>query len=97
MSQGGVLADAKANLWRGAISVGGRLTLTSELLSFRAHKLNVRAEPLDLPVADIASVGKYRSMGLIPNGLVVTMTSGAEYRFVVARRDRFIAAVESQR
>ena len=91
------LVDARANLWRGPESVGGQLTLTNDVLSFRAHALNIQTEPLDLRIDDIASTRKYRSMGFVPNGLAVTMTSGVEYRFVVGHRDRFIAGIESAR
>lgn len=97
MAQDGELIRVKANHWRGDMSVGGHLTLTDELLSFRAHRLNTDTEPLDLPVADIASVAPYRSMGFIPNGVVVTTTSGVEHRFVVSGRGRLIAALESLR
>jgi hypothetical protein len=91
------LVAARANLWRGAESVGGRLTLANGVLSFRAHAVNVQTESLDLRIADIASTRKYRSIGVIPNGLAVTTTSGTEYRFVVSHRDRFIAGIESGR
>ncbi|GAA4263091.1 hypothetical protein [Dactylosporangium darangshiense] len=47
----GVLVGARANLWRGAEAIGGRLTLTRDRLSFRAHALNVQTEPLDRPVS----------------------------------------------
>lgn len=90
-----VLVTARANLWRGVESVGGRLTLANGTLSFRAHAVNIQTGALDLRVADVASTRRYRSMGVIPNGLAVTTTSGVEYRFVVGHRDRFIAGIES--
>jgi hypothetical protein len=92
---GEVLVRARANLWRGAEAVGGRLTLTPDWLSFRAHALNVQTDPLDLPVDQISSVRKYNNLKIIPNGLAVTMSSGTEYHFVVRKRDRFIAAIEA--
>ena len=91
----GLVVKAPANLWHGSESVGGHLTLTHDRLTFRAHALNIQRQPLDLPVEEIASVCKYRSWGFIPNGLAVTMASGEEYRFVVGRRDRFIAGIEA--
>jgi hypothetical protein len=91
------LAHARANLWRGPESVGGHLTLTRERLSFRAHSLNIQTEPLDLPVAEIVSARRYRTLGIVPNGLAITMASGSEYRFVVGKRDRFIAGIEAAR
>ncbi|SCG77517.1 GRAM domain-containing protein [Micromonospora inositola] len=85
-----VVLRAMANLWRGAESVGGRLTLTDRYLSFRAHALNLQTAPLDIPLSDIAGTRRYRNMGLVPNGLAVTTRSGTEYRFVVRKRDRWI-------
>jgi hypothetical protein len=49
---------------------------------------------LDVAVKEIVDMRKYRSYGFIPNGLAVTMASGVEYRFVVGKRERFIAAVQ---
>jgi hypothetical protein len=89
-----VLVRAGANLWRGRAAVGGWLTLTRERLSFQAHALSIQTSPLDVAVKEIVDVRKYRSYGFIPNGLAVTMASGVEYRFVVGKRDRFIAAVQ---
>jgi hypothetical protein len=79
--------DAAANLMRGAEGVGGRLTVVNGSLSFRAHALNIQKEPLDLLCSEIASVRKFRHLGIIPNGLAVTIRSGAEYRFVVSLSD----------
>ncbi|SBT40153.1 PH domain-containing protein [Micromonospora auratinigra] len=85
-----VVLRAMANLWRGAESVGGRLTLTDQHLSFRAHALNLQTAPLDIPVGQIVGTRKYRNMGFVPNGLAVLTRDGVEYRFVVRKRDRWI-------
>lgn len=97
MTHDDVLIRVRANLWRDKVAIGGHLMLTDDLLSFRAHGLNPPSEPLDIAVADIVGVATYRSWGMIPNGLVVTTTSGDEYRFVVARRGRLISAIDSLR
>ncbi|MEV8516160.1 GRAM domain-containing protein [Dactylosporangium sp. NPDC051484] len=94
---GDVLVRARANLWRGAEAVGGRLVLTRNHLCFRAHALNIQTDPLDLPIGQIVSMRKYNNLKIIPNGLAVTMASGAVYHFVVRRSDRFIAAIEARR
>ncbi|WP_327004320.1 GRAM domain-containing protein [Dactylosporangium sp. NBC_01737] len=93
----GVLLRVNANLWRGREAVGGRLTLTRDCLSFRAHALNIQTEPLDLPLGHIASVQKYNHLRIIPNGLSVTTTSGAVFHFVLFKRDRIVAAIEASR
>ncbi|MFG2039093.1 GRAM domain-containing protein [Dactylosporangium sp. NPDC048998] len=89
-----ILVRAGANLWRGREAVGGWLTLTREHLAFRAHGLNIQTAPLDMAVQDIVDIRKHRTYGFIPNGLTVTLASGIEYRFVVGKRDRFIATVQ---
>ncbi|WBB52452.1 GRAM domain-containing protein [Verrucosispora sp. WMMD573] len=90
MSDAELLISRRANLWRGVESVGGRLTLTDQHLSFRAHALNVQTAPLNIPLQDIVATRKYRNLGLVPNGLAVTTRSGAEYRFVVGKRSYFV-------
>jgi hypothetical protein len=94
---GAVVVRARANLWRERESVGGHLYLTRHRLSFRPHALNFQTQPLDLPLAQIASTRAHRSMGIIPNGLTVVTTFGTEYRFVTTHRDRFIAGIEAGR
>lgn len=92
MSQGDEAVPFRtlANLWREAEAVGGQLTITSTQLEFRAHTVNFQRSPVSLPIQGIAKVEKVRTMGLIPNGLVVTTTSGDEYRFVVGKRNKII-------
>jgi hypothetical protein len=89
----GVLATASANLWRGAEAVGGRLTLSRAGLEFRAYAFNRLPEPLEIPIDEIVEVRRTRTMGIIPNGLLVTTKLGLEVRFVVGDRDRFIKEI----
>lgn len=89
----GVLATASANLWRGAEAVGGQLTLSRAGLEFRAYAFNRLPEPLEIPIDEIVEVRRTRTMGIIPNGLLVTTKLGLEVRFVVGDRDRFIKEI----
>jgi hypothetical protein len=93
----GVVLRKRANLWRGSESVGGHLTLTEADLRFRAHRLNVQTQPLDIPITEIVSLRKYNNMRIFPNGVAVMTVSGVEHRFVVGGRDRLIAAIEALR
>ena len=88
-----VVLSAVANLWRGAEAVGGRLTLDRTTLRFKAHAVNFQKEPLEIALSDVGTTGRYRTLGLIPNGLLITTRSGVEYRFVVNRRDKFIKPI----
>jgi hypothetical protein len=89
----GTLVTAAANLWRGAEAVGGRLTLSRAGLEFRAYTFNRQPEPLEIPIDEIVEVRRTRTMGIIPNGLLVTTKLGLEIRFVVGDRDRFIKEI----
>ncbi|MET7401651.1 GRAM domain-containing protein [Dactylosporangium sp. NPDC005572] len=90
-----VIMRVRANLWRGAESVGGHLTLTDTHLHFRAHGLNIQTQPLDVPLAEIVSMRKYSNLRIVPNGLAVMTASGTEHRFVVGGRNHLIAAIEA--
>jgi len=92
-----VLVRVPANLWRGAEAVGGRLTLTADRLYFHPHRFNIQAEPLELPVAAITSTRASRTLGVVPNGLVIETVSGERYRFVVRKRRLLIQTLADLR
>ena len=62
---------------------GGRLTLTNTNLVFKPHTINLQRSGLLLPISEIANVETSRKWGIIPNGLVIKLNSGAEEKFVV--------------
>ena len=71
-----------ANHFKGMEGVGGKLYLTNNRLVFKSHKLNVQTHELSIPLTDILQVERYKSLGLINNGLAVTTHIGME-KFVV--------------
>ena len=81
-----------ANLWRGALSVGGKLILTEERLIFLPHNFNLgfggKDEYIDL--SDINSAKKVRTIELIDNGLRITLSNETELKFVVNKREKWI-------
>lgn len=84
----------EANLWRGALSVGGKLILTNERLIFLPHNFNLGFGGKDeyVNLADINSARKVRTMDLIDNGLRITLSNEAELKFVVNinKREKWI-------
>jgi GRAM domain len=62
---------------------GGRLTLTNTHLVFMPHIANLQRCELRIPLSEIANVEATRTWGIIPNGLLISLTSGAQEKFVV--------------
>ena len=70
---------------------GGRLGLTNTHLVFVPHAVNVQRSELRIPRDLIASVAPVRTLGVVPNGIAVTLKSGKVERFVVNGRAAWIA------
>lgn len=97
-----VVREGVANLQRGIEAVGGRLTLTSLRLVFESHGFNVQTGTTEIALAEISKVEPCwtRFLGVVPlapNGLAVTLTSGAEHRFVVFGRTEWRSAIQAAR
>ncbi|MFC5467541.1 hypothetical protein ACFPPD_02355 [Cohnella suwonensis] len=91
-----VLFKKAANLFRGIESVGGWLHASETRMKFVPHALNIQSAPLDIPYADIASIAKRNTMGIVPNGILLTLKSGARHKFVLYKRSSFIAFVNGK-
>jgi len=91
-----VLLDVRANLFRGIEGVGGRLRVTSRRVLFEPHAMNFQNRPVDILLSDIAEVSKRKTMGLVPNGLLIRTKSAVEYKLVVLDRERLISIIESR-
>jgi hypothetical protein len=91
-----ILADVGASLFRGIEGVGGRLKITSRRVLFEPHAINLQKIPAEILLSDIKEVTKRNTMGLIPNGMMVTTKAGVDYRFVVWGREKLISLIESR-
>ena len=91
-----ILADVRANLFRGLEAVGGRMKITTRRVLFEPHSLNVQTTPAQIPLSDIIEVTKRRTLGIVPNGLLIRTRSGMEYKFVVWGRQKLINIIESR-
>ncbi len=80
-----------ANHFKGLESVGGKLFLTSQRLRFRSHTMNVQTHDESYPLDTIVAVEATRTLGLIPNGLLVRLRDGRAERFVVGGRAQWVA------
>jgi len=84
-----ILFETPANHFKGVEAVGGKLYLTNQRLVFKSHKLNIQRHQLIMNISDIQKVSRYRTMGLVDNGLSVTTINGSTDKFVVQQADEW--------
>lgn len=85
-----ILFDTGANHFKGAEGVGGKLYLTNKRLVFKSHKFNIQNHELSISLSDIDKVDRYKTLGLVNNGLSVTTTDNKIEKFVVQQIDEWI-------
>lgn len=85
-----ILFDTGANHFKSAEAVGGKLYLTDKRLVFRSHKFNVQNHELSINLSDIDKVERYKTLGLVNNGLSVTTFNHKTEKFVVQQNDEWL-------
>jgi hypothetical protein len=79
-----------ANHFKGVEGVGGKLYLTDKRLRFRSHRLNVQVHDESVALSEIGAAQGTRTLGIIPNGLRITLRSGEAKRFVIEDRSAWL-------
>lgn len=92
-----ILVDRAANLFRGIEGVGGRLKITNQRLIFEPHAINIQKQILEVPLNQIKEVNPRNTMGIIPNGILVKLVSGQEYKLVVWKRKELIELINKNK
>ena len=92
-----ILFEGPANHFKGAEGVGGYLWLTSGQLFFQSHRFNIQNHECRMPLSEIADVEATKTLGLIPNGLLVRLITGTQERFVVDKNREWAAKVSAIR
>ena len=89
-----ILRSAGANHFKNGEAVGGKLYLMSDKLAFKSHRFNIQNHALTIAIVQIKEVRFYNTLGVIPNGLVVTLLDGQTEKFVVANRKHWKEDIE---
>ena len=92
-----LLADRVANLFRGMGAVGGRIKITNQRLIFEPHALNIQKQILEVPLNQIKEVSPRNTLLLIPNGILVKLVSGQEYKLVVWKRKELMELINKNK
>jgi hypothetical protein len=79
-----------ANHFKGVEGVGGKLYLTNKRLIFKSHKLNIQNHQLSISLTDVNSAGRYKTLGLVNNGLAIDTKQNMSEKFVVEQVDEWL-------
>jgi hypothetical protein len=79
-----LLFQTRANHFKGIEAVGGKLSLTNKRLVFKSHSLNIQNHVFSVPLEQIRNAERYKSIGIVNNGLKITTETGTE-KFVVEK------------
>ena len=90
-----IIFEGPANHFKGAEGVGGYLWLTAEQLFFRSHRFNIQNHDCHMPLTEISEVNATKTLGVIPNGLLVRLLSDTQERFVVHNNKDWVAKILS--
>jgi hypothetical protein len=89
-----IIRSGGANHFVNCEAVGGKLYLLSDKLQFQSHNFNIQNHELIIDIRKIKHVSFYNTLGLIPNGLAITVMNGKKERFVVGGRKLWREEIE---
>ncbi|MBN7811777.1 hypothetical protein J0A68_12535 [Algoriphagus sp. H41] len=88
--------EGPANLFRGIEGVGGKLFLTNEKLTFKAHKLNIQNGQTTIDYKQITEVSRRKTAKLLDNGIRIKTADGKKHDFVLGERDLWIEKINEK-
>jgi hypothetical protein len=86
-----ILFETGANHFKGAEGVGGKLYLTNKRLAFKSHKFNIQNHEFSISLLDIDKIDRYKTLGLVDNGLSVQTIDNKTEKFVVQKIDEWLS------
>ena len=82
-----------ANHFVGIEGVGGKIIITDQRFEFKSHTVNIQVHEMSFQYSEILKIEYYNSLGIIHNGLKLTLTSGKVEKFVVRKRSMIKQAI----
>lgn len=78
-----ILFEGLANHFKKLEAVGGKIYLTNRRLVFISHKVNIQNHQLFIDLTDILFVERYKTLGIVNNGISVQTKEEITEKFVV--------------
>jgi len=77
-------------------TVGGFLYLTKTQLLFVPHRFNIQVKPLSIALSNIQNVSTGKSLGLVPNLLIVETNENKTEKFLVFEHEKWVEIIKSE-
>jgi hypothetical protein len=81
-----VIRQEGASCVDGFIAKAGKLTLTSEALSFEFRQDDADLQTIEVSLMEVDKVDYFKTLSIIPNGLTIFLRNGDMKHFVVDDR-----------
>lgn len=92
-----IIYETPASHYRGIEAVGGKLILTNDRLIFKSHRINFQNHELSIDLTWLTTIERYKSLGIVNNGLSFTTDKGTTEKFVVSNVKEWISHLSSQK
>ena len=88
-----IVYNGGANHFLGSEGVGGWMFLTDDELIFKSHSFNFQNHKTVILLSQIDKVIGTKSLGIIPNGLLIIQKNGQSDKFVVNNRRNWLEKI----
>ncbi len=91
-----ILFETGANHFKGSEAAGGKLYFTNKRLVFKSHKFNFQNHEFSVSSDDILHAERYKTLGIVNNGLSVTLRENKIEKFVVQQPAEWLARLAQE-
>jgi hypothetical protein len=92
-----IIHSGGANHFKNSEGVGGKLYLMNDKLQFKSHSFNLQNHELAIYIDQIKDITFYNNLGIVPNGLAISLKDGRQEKFVVSGRQLWKTEIEKLR
>ena len=89
-----IIHSGGANHLKNCEAVGGMLYLLSDKLQFKSHRFNLQNHELTIQTDQIKEITYSNTLGIVPNGLAISLKDGRQEKFVVNGRQLWKTEIE---
>ena len=89
-----IIHSGSANHLKNREAVGGKLYLLTDKLQFKSHRFNFQNHELTIHIDQIKDVTFYKTLGLVQNGLAISLKDGRKEKFAVSGRQQWKTEIE---
>jgi hypothetical protein len=88
-----IISKKQANRLTSSVGIGGYLCLTDKKLIFKSYSSDTNNQEWTINLSDISGVEKFRTLGLVNNGIKIITKEKVVERFVVDRQKQWLQSI----